>query len=138
MLNNLEVNLDENDKENSVEKQPSCSTSKTENENVDSTATPTSSAKKLRGTFYSINNTDDVDSFYVLFDSSILKELVQIIGNCPECLYDKVDISHCSKTKLGLCEKFILKCSVDGNKNCFHQRRSPKLCHRRRVYMPLT
>ena len=52
MLNNLEVNLDENDKENSVEKQPSCSTSKTvtENENVESTATPTlsSSAKKLK------------------------------------------------------------------------------------------
>lgn len=128
--------LDTNNINNSIEEQPSCRTlslskTTTENGNVDSAVTPalSSSAKKLKRTVLDIDDSLNEDnSFYVLFDSSILKELVQLIGNCPECLANKVKISHCNKRKLGLCQMFLLKCCTCGwEHELFTSQKKPKV-----------
>ena len=68
------------------------------------------SAKKLHmSSQTNVEEPDETTECYVLMNSLVLKELVDLIGICPICASD-VNITHEMKQKKGLCHFFSLHC----------------------------
>ena len=66
------------------------------------------SSKKLRRSLDEIASTKPSNNFNIIMNTSMLDELIAIVGLCPLC-FSKITLAH--DKKFGFCQSFILKCS---------------------------
>lgn len=80
----------------------------------------TTSSKKIK-LDDSIHDTDNED-YFVLINFGLLQKALSAMLMCPDCEKSTVKLSDCDDKKMGLCHKFLFKCTsspVNGS-SLFH------------------